>query len=76
MHDRRHGRPPATHRFTGWRTEALRRLKEGRTVPALHRLLTADGQGPASDVLTAWVRQALELGLLFRDGATYVALPT
>ncbi|MEU2924234.1 RiPP maturation radical SAM C-methyltransferase [Streptomyces sp. NPDC007251] len=76
VHDRRHGRPPATHRFTGWRAEALRRLQDGRTVPALHRLLTADGAGPTVQALAEWVRRAHELGLLFRDGATYVSLPT
>ncbi|AOR31602.1 B12-binding domain-containing radical SAM protein [Streptomyces fodineus] len=76
VHDRRHGRPAATHRFTGWQAEALRRLEDGRTVPALHRQLTADGDGPTPDAVTDWVRQALDLGLLFRDGATYVSLPT
>ncbi|MGV4981492.1 RiPP maturation radical SAM C-methyltransferase [Streptomyces sp. NPDC001709] len=76
VHDRRHGRPAATHRFTGWHAEALRRLEDGRTVPALHRLLTADGTGPSVDAVTEWIQQALELGLLFRDGATWVSLPT
>ncbi|MFF9771218.1 RiPP maturation radical SAM C-methyltransferase [Streptomyces sp. NPDC014636] len=76
VHDRRHGRPPATHRFTGWRAEALRHLEDGRTVPALHRLLTADGHGVPAQDLHAWVAQAWELGLVFRDGATYVSLPT
>jgi ribosomal peptide maturation radical SAM protein 1 len=76
VHDRRHGRPPAVHRFTGWQADALRRLQDGRTVPALHRMLTADGSGPALQALTEWVRHAHGLGLLFRDGATYVSLPT
>jgi ribosomal peptide maturation radical SAM protein 1 len=76
VHDRRHGRPPATHRFTGWQAEALRRLEDGRTVPALHRLLTADGDGPTRDALDGWVQQVLGLGLVFRDGVTYVSLPT
>ncbi len=35
MHDRRHGRPRATHRFDGWRAAALRHPEDGRTVPAL-----------------------------------------
>ncbi|MEU6770380.1 RiPP maturation radical SAM C-methyltransferase [Streptomyces sp. NPDC046759] len=76
VHDRRHGRPAVTHRFSGWRAEALRRLEDGRTVPALHRLLTADGHGPTADALEDWIRQALGLGLVFRDGAGYVSLPT
>ncbi|MFD9094912.1 RiPP maturation radical SAM C-methyltransferase [Streptomyces collinus] len=76
VHDRRHGWPPATHRFTGWRAEALRRLEDGRTVPALHRLLTGDGHDVPSDALDRWIRHALTLGLLFRDGGTHVALPT
>ncbi|MEV8556456.1 RiPP maturation radical SAM C-methyltransferase [Streptomyces sp. NPDC051917] len=76
VHDRRHRRAPVTHRFSGWRAEALRRLEDGRTVPALHRLLAADGHGPGVDALAEWVRQAFGLGLLFRDGATYVSLPT
>ncbi|MEV6834687.1 RiPP maturation radical SAM C-methyltransferase [Streptomyces sp. NPDC051133] len=76
VHDRRHGRPRVTHRFTGWRAAALRRLEDGRTVPALHRLLTADGHEVTAGVLQEWVHQALALGLLFRDGATWVSLPT
>ncbi|AYN38909.1 RiPP maturation radical SAM protein 1 [Streptomyces dangxiongensis] len=76
VHDRRHGRPPAGHRFTGWRAAALRRLEDGRTVPALHRLLAADGHEVPSGALADWVDEVLRLGLLFRDGATYVALPT
>ncbi|MFI5977234.1 RiPP maturation radical SAM C-methyltransferase [Streptomyces sp. NPDC051452] len=76
VHDRRHGRPPATHRFTGWRAGALRRLEDGRTVPALHRLLTADGHAPTTTELREWVQDAFSLGLLFRDGPTYVSLPT
>ncbi|MFE0511149.1 RiPP maturation radical SAM C-methyltransferase [Streptomyces sp. NPDC058964] len=76
VHDRRHGRPQATHRFTGWRAAALRRLEDGRTESALHRLLTDDGHDVRAEDLRAWVRQALSLGLLFRDGRTYVALPT
>ncbi|MFF8863002.1 RiPP maturation radical SAM C-methyltransferase [Streptomyces sp. NPDC015139] len=76
VHDRRHGRPPATHRFTGWRAAALRLLEDGRTLPALHRLLTADGHGVTVEALGDWVRQAFSSALLFRDGTTYVALPT
>ncbi|MEU3859230.1 RiPP maturation radical SAM C-methyltransferase [Streptomyces sp. NPDC028722] len=76
VHDRRHGRPPAGHRFTGWRAAALRRLEDGRTVPALHRLLAADGHEAPSGALADWAEEALRLGLLFRDGATYVSLPT
>ncbi|MFJ7150833.1 RiPP maturation radical SAM C-methyltransferase [Streptomyces sp. NPDC100445] len=76
VHDRRHGRPAATHRFTGWRAAALRRLEDGRTVPALHRLLAADGHEVPPDALADWTGEALRLGLLFRDGPTYVSLPT
>ncbi|MFF8475181.1 RiPP maturation radical SAM C-methyltransferase [Streptomyces sp. NPDC015414] len=76
VHDRRHGRPPAVHRCTGWRAGALRRLEDGRTVPALHRLLTADGHEVTARALDDWIRHALGLGLLFRDGATLVSLPT
>ncbi|SED90684.1 ribosomal peptide maturation radical SAM protein 1 [Streptomyces sp. 2231.1] len=76
VHDRRHGRPPATHRFTGWHAAALRLLEDGRTLPALHRLLTADGHEMTVEALGDWVRQAFSSALLFRDGSTYVALPT
>lgn len=76
VHDRRHGWPPRTHRLTGWRAAALRRLEDGRTEPALHRLLTGDGHDVPADELGRWLCQALEAGLLFRDGPTYVALPT
>ncbi|MEU3828395.1 RiPP maturation radical SAM C-methyltransferase [Streptomyces sp. SID161] len=76
VHEGRYGRPPATHRFTGWRAAALRHLEDGRTVPALHRLLTADGHEVAAPDLHAWTGQVWQLGLVFRDGATYVALPT
>ncbi|MGW2460101.1 RiPP maturation radical SAM C-methyltransferase [Streptomyces sp. NPDC001761] len=76
VHDRRYGRPPATHRFTGWRAAALRRLEDGRTVPALHRLLTAGGHEVPARSLDAWVDHAYSLALLFRDGTTYVSLPT
>ncbi|WP_432028166.1 RiPP maturation radical SAM C-methyltransferase [Streptomyces sp. 1222.5] len=76
VHDRRHGRPPATHRFTGWHAVALRLLEDGRTLPALHRLLTADGHEVTVEALGDWVRQAFSSALLFRDGTTYVALPT
>ncbi|MEU7409196.1 RiPP maturation radical SAM C-methyltransferase [Streptomyces sp. NPDC042638] len=76
VHERRYGRPPATHRFTGWRAAALRHLEDGRTVPALHRLLTEDGHAVAPPDLHTWVGRVRRLGLVFRDGATYVALPT
>ncbi|MFF2199978.1 RiPP maturation radical SAM C-methyltransferase [Streptomyces sp. NPDC058145] len=76
VHDRRHGRPPAVHRLTGWRAGALRRLEDGRTVPALHRLLAEDGHEVPAGALDDWIHHALGLGLLFRDGATYVCLPT
>ncbi|MFE9449705.1 RiPP maturation radical SAM C-methyltransferase [Streptomyces sp. NPDC006739] len=76
VHDRRHGRPPATHRFTGWRAGALRRLEDGRTESALLRLLTADGHDVRPEALGDWIRHAFSLGLLFRDGHTYVSLPT
>ncbi|MER6261448.1 RiPP maturation radical SAM C-methyltransferase [Streptomyces sp. 900105245] len=76
VHDRRHGRPPATHRLTGWRAAALRLLEDGRTLPALHRLLAAGGHAVTVEALGDWVRQAFSSALLFRDGATYVALPT
>ncbi|WP_030338837.1 RiPP maturation radical SAM C-methyltransferase [Streptomyces sp. NRRL S-1022] len=76
VHDRRHGRPHATHRFTGWQAAALRRLEDGRTVPALHRLLTADGHTMPVAALETWVDEVFGLGLLFRDGTTFVSLPT
>jgi hypothetical protein len=76
VHDRRHGRPHRTHRFTGWQAAALRRLEDGRTEPALHRLLTGDGHDVPAGALDEWLRHVLSLGLLFRDGRTYVALPT
>ncbi|MBL1103773.1 RiPP maturation radical SAM C-methyltransferase [Streptomyces sp. 5-8] len=76
VHDRRHGRPPVTHRFTGWHAAALRHLEDGRTVPALHRLLAAGGHRVPTGDLDAWIGRAGELGLVFRDGAAYVSLPT
>jgi ribosomal peptide maturation radical SAM protein 1 len=76
VHDRRHGRPPATHRFTGWAAAALRRLEDGRTESALHRLLTEDGHRVSPEALREWLQHAFALGLLFRDGRTYVSLPT
>jgi ribosomal peptide maturation radical SAM protein 1 len=76
VHDRRHGRPHRTHRFTGWRAAALRRLEDGRTEPALHRLLTDAGHAVRAEELSEWLGHALSLGLLFRDGRTYVSLPT
>ncbi|MBY8843612.1 RiPP maturation radical SAM C-methyltransferase [Streptomyces sp. SP2-10] len=76
VHDRRHGRPPVTHRFTGWHAAALRHLEDGRTVPALHRLLAAGGHRVPAGDLDAWIGRAGELGLVFRDGAAYVSLPT
>jgi hypothetical protein len=45
-------------------------------VPALHRLLTADGHAVPAEAPEARVRDAFALGPLFRDGATFVALPT
>ncbi|MFF7749801.1 RiPP maturation radical SAM C-methyltransferase [Streptomyces sp. NPDC007971] len=74
--DRRHGRPPATHRFTGWRAQALRLLEDGRSAPALHRLLAQRGHDVPAGALDAWTGYALALGLLFRDGPTLVSLPT
>jgi ribosomal peptide maturation radical SAM protein 1 len=76
VHDQRHGWPRRTHRFTGWQAAALRRLEDGRNEPALHRLLTGDGHDVPAERLSAWVKEALALGLLFRDGPTYVSLPT
>ncbi|MET8452564.1 RiPP maturation radical SAM C-methyltransferase [Streptomyces sp. NPDC005209] len=76
VHDRRHDRPHTTHRLTGWAAAALRRLEEGRTESALHRLLTDDGHEVSAAELGEWVRHAFRLGLLFRDGLTYVSLPT
>lgn len=76
VHDRRYGWPRQTLQFTGWEAAALRRLEEGRTEPALHRLLTDDGHDVQANTLSEWLQQALLLGLLFRDGRTYVSLPT
>lgn len=76
VHDRRHGMPHRTHRFTGWEAAALRRLEDGRTEPALHRLLIEDGHDVPAGALGEWLSQVLSLGLLFRDGRTYVSLPT
>ncbi|MFF4561634.1 RiPP maturation radical SAM C-methyltransferase [Streptomyces sp. NPDC001435] len=76
VHDRRQGRAPATHRFTGWAAAALRRLEDGRTESALHRLLTEDGHCVSPEALHEWLQHVFALGLLFRDGPTYVSLPT
>ncbi|WP_327667422.1 RiPP maturation radical SAM C-methyltransferase [Streptomyces sp. NBC_00485] len=76
VHDRRRGWPSRTHRFTGWQADALRLLESGRNAAALHRLLTEDGHPPTPGQVAGWLRRALELGLLFRDGRTYVSLPT
>ncbi|WP_269786069.1 RiPP maturation radical SAM C-methyltransferase [Streptomyces guryensis] len=76
VHDRRANWPRRTHRFTGWRAAALRRLEDGRSGQALHRLLLEDGHRLTVEELDQWLQRALELGLLFRDGRTYVSLPT
>ncbi|MFJ7945066.1 hypothetical protein ACIQ6K_15660 [Streptomyces sp. NPDC096354] len=76
VHDRRHGWPRRTHRLTGWQVQALRRLEDGRTEPALHRLLTGDGHDIPAEELSGWIQQAQAMGLVFRDGRTYVSLPT
>ncbi|MGW3145512.1 RiPP maturation radical SAM C-methyltransferase [Streptomyces sp. NPDC001177] len=76
VHDRRQGRPRTTHRFTGWAAAALRSLEDGRTESALHRLLAEDGHAVSREALHEWLQHAFSLGLLFRDGRTYVALPT
>ncbi|MFF2472889.1 RiPP maturation radical SAM C-methyltransferase [Streptomyces sp. NPDC058066] len=76
VHDRRHGWPRRTHRLTGWQAQALRRLEDGRTEPALHRLLTGDGHDIPAGELSGWIQQAEATGLVFRDGRTYVSLPT
>ncbi|MFF4252725.1 RiPP maturation radical SAM C-methyltransferase [Streptomyces sp. NPDC001663] len=76
VHDRRVGWPRRTHRFTGWQSAALRRLEDGRSGTALHRLLAEDGHPVPAEELDEWLQQALELGLLFRDGRTCVSLPT
>ncbi|WP_326827923.1 MULTISPECIES: RiPP maturation radical SAM C-methyltransferase [unclassified Streptomyces] len=76
VHDRRHGWPRRTHRLTGWQAQALRRLEDGRTEPALHRLLTGDGHDIPAEGLSGWIQQAQATGLVFRDGRTYVSLPT
>ncbi|MER5912540.1 RiPP maturation radical SAM C-methyltransferase [Streptomyces sp. NPDC001982] len=76
VHDHRSGWPHRTHRFTGWPAAALSHLEDGRTEPALHRLLTEDGHEVPADELSDWVQHAFGLGLLFRDGPTYVSLPT
>lgn len=76
VHDRRRGWPSRTHRFTGWQADALRLLESGRNAAALHRLLTGNGHPLTPGQVAEWLRRALELGLLFRDGRTYVSLPT
>ncbi|MET9833319.1 RiPP maturation radical SAM C-methyltransferase [Streptomyces sp. NPDC006385] len=76
IRDRRYGLPQRTHRFAGWQAAALRRLEDGRTEPALHRLLADDGHTVPARALSEWLAHALSVGLLFQDGRTYVALPT
>ncbi|MGW1657407.1 RiPP maturation radical SAM C-methyltransferase [Streptomyces atratus] len=76
VHDRRHGWPRRTHRLAGWQAAALRHLEAGRTRPALHRLLTADGNPPSVEALGEWLDHMVSLGLLYDDGRSYVALPT
>ncbi|GAA1361426.1 RiPP maturation radical SAM C-methyltransferase [Streptomyces beijiangensis] len=76
VHDRRQGWPLRTHRMTGWQAVALRLLEDGRTEPALHRKLTGDGLEVSAGEVGEWLQDALAAGLLFRDGRTYVSLPT
>ncbi|MER8012228.1 RiPP maturation radical SAM C-methyltransferase [Streptomyces sp. NPDC094149] len=76
VHDRREGWPRRDHRFGGWRADALRHLEAGRNDRALHRLLTGAGYDCSPAELARWLQRAVELGLLFRDGRTFVSLPT
>ncbi|MFJ8821600.1 RiPP maturation radical SAM C-methyltransferase [Streptomyces sp. NPDC102467] len=76
VHDRRLGWPPRTYWFNGWQAAALRHLEDGRTEPALHRRLAADGHPVSAEEVGQWLTEAVALGLLFRDGRTYVSLPT
>ncbi|WP_275297596.1 RiPP maturation radical SAM C-methyltransferase [Streptomyces sp. CdTB01] len=76
VQDRREGWPRREHRFRGWRADALRHLEAGRNETALHRLLTGAGHDCSPGELAQWLQHAVELGLLFRDGRTFVSLPT
>ncbi|MFJ9035315.1 RiPP maturation radical SAM C-methyltransferase [Streptomyces sp. NPDC102406] len=76
VRDRRQGWPPRTYWFSGWQAAALRHLEDGRTETALHRKLTADRYEVSAGEVREWLGEALALGLLFRDGRTYVSLPT
>ncbi|MGP3773662.1 RiPP maturation radical SAM C-methyltransferase [Streptomyces sp. SDT5-1] len=76
VRDRRAGWPRRTYWFNGWEAAALRILEDGGSEPALRRKLAAAGHDVPPEELGEWVAQALMFGLLFRDGGTYVSLPT
>ncbi|MFD4656772.1 RiPP maturation radical SAM C-methyltransferase [Kitasatospora sp. NPDC058444] len=76
VHDEREGWPRRTHRLTHWRAAAFRELEHGRTPAALHRRLAEAGYEVPLDELTAWGRELLAHGLVFKDGDTLLALPT
>ncbi|MEV5613448.1 RiPP maturation radical SAM C-methyltransferase [Streptomyces sp. NPDC052225] len=76
VHDQRHGWPQRTYWLNGWQAAAMRHLEEGRALPALHKKLAAEGHDMNAEDLGEWLTDAVALGLLFRDGRTYVALPT
>lgn len=76
VHDERQGWRQRTHRLTHWRAAAFRELDHGRTLPALQRHLAEAGHEVPLDTLTEWGRELLTDGLVFRDGDTFLALPT
>ncbi|MDN0200263.1 RiPP maturation radical SAM C-methyltransferase [Streptomyces sp. S.PNR 29] len=76
IHDEREGWPRRTHRLTHWQAAAFRELDHGRTLPALQRHLAGAGYEVPLDTLREWSRELLAQGLVFRDGDTFLALPT
>jgi hypothetical protein len=76
VEDRRRGWPRAQHRLTGWRAEAHRGLARPRSTQALRSHLIERGHSVDEAAVAAWLREMLENGLAFRDGATWVALAT
>ncbi|TDD87138.1 RiPP maturation radical SAM C-methyltransferase [Actinomadura rubrisoli] len=76
IEDRRRGRPEALHRLTGWRAEAHRALSRPRSSRAVHDHLAKHGHAVERSAVEAWLAASHRDGLVFRDGASWVALAT
>lgn len=74
IEDRRAGWAASEHRLGGWQAAAYRSLDRRASPEGLRRRLERDGVGVSVDVLVDWLRALLVDGLVFVDGADWVAL--